>query len=372
ILDIDPTSRRALSALDDLYARQEMWGDLADNVDRQLRMADDPDDQIGLMLRLAQLREARMSAVEAAISIYSDVLEREPTNEVALGSLERLLQSDDHQMVIAEILEPIYHSSNEFGKLIGIHEIQARHASAPERRVELLHRIAELYEVALDDPQSAFGSMARALAEDPSNAQTQDELERLNRVAGGADELAAVYEARVETLEDVQLASHLLMKAAQIRETQLDDNETAIAHYRRVLSLDETQLEAATSLERLYQLTEKYEDLASIYLAKSRMLDMPDEQKDYLFRGAHIYEEVLERPVSAIEVYNQVLAIDPDDAQALDKLIELYLRLEKWELLLQVYTKKADIVVDPDEKKRLYAEVGAVYERELGNVEKAI
>lgn len=372
ILDIDPTSRRALSALDDLYARQERWGDLADNVDRQLRMADDPEEQINLMLELAQLRELRMNAVEAAISIYSDVLEREPSNAVALGSLERLVQSTDHQTVIAEILEPIYHAANEFAKLIGIHEIQAAHASAPDRRVELLHRIAELYEVALDDPQSAFGSMARALAEDPANVRTQEELERLNRVAGGPEELAAVYEQRVETLEDVQLASHLLMKAAQIRETQLDDNETAIAHYRRVLALDETQLDAATSLERLYQLTEKYDDLASIYLAKARMLDIPDEQKDYLFRGAHIYEEVLERPEAAIEVYNQVLAIDPDDAQALDKLIELYLRLEKWELLLQVYTKKADIVSDPDEKKQLYAEVGAVYERELGDVEKAI
>ncbi len=372
ILDIDPASRRALSALDDLYARQGMWGDLADNVDRQLRMADDPDEQINLMLQLAQLREQRMSAVEAAIRIYSDVLEREPSNAVALASLERLVQSNDHQTVIAEILEPIYHAANEFAKLIGIHEIQAKHASAPDRRVELLHRIAELYEVALDDPQSAFRSMARALAEDPANTRTQEELERLNRVAGGPEELASVYEERVETLEDLSLASHLLMKAAQIRETQLDDNETAIAHYRRVLGFDETQLDAATALERLYQLTEKYDELASIYLTKSRMLDIPDDQKDYLFRGAHIYEEILERPEAAIEVYNQVLAIDPDDAQALDKLIELYLRLEKWELLLQVYTKKADIVVDPEEKKRLYAEVGAVYERELGNVEKAI
>src|SRR5690606_21745241 len=243
---------------------------------------------------------------------------------------------------------------------------EATHASAPERKVELLHRIAELYEVAIDDPAASFETMTRALAEDPSNLRTQEELERLNQVAGSADQLAQVYEQRVAGLEDPQHASQLLMKAALIRETQLDDNETAIAHYRRVLEIDETQIDAASALERLYQLTERYEELAAIYLAKSGMLSTPDDQKDYLFRAAQIDEDGLERPEAAIAVYNQVLAIDPYDAQALDKLIELYLRLEKWELLLEVYTKKAEIVVDPDEKKRLFVEVGAVYERELG------
>src|SRR5690606_1065182 len=249
ILDIDPTSSSALASLDSLYERQELWGDLADNVDRQLRMADDPDRQIALMVRLAELRETRMGSVEAAIAIYSDVLERDASNPSALGALERLLAVDEHQMVIAEILEPIYHSSNEFAKLIGIHEIEANHASAPDRRVELLHRIAELYEVAIDDPAAAFETMTRALAEDPSNLRTQEELERLNQVAGGADQLAQVYEQRVASVDDPQLASQLLMKAALIRETQLDDNETAIAHYRRVLEIDDAQIDAASALE---------------------------------------------------------------------------------------------------------------------------
>ncbi|MFW6067333.1 MAG: tetratricopeptide repeat protein [Myxococcota bacterium] len=372
ILEIDPTSQRALSALDDLYARQEMWTDLADNVQRQLEMVADPDDEIALMLRLADLREKRMEAVEAAIEIYREVLERDAQNTDALGALERLLEQPEHQLVIAEILEPIYRDANQFERLIGVHEIQAHHASSPDRRVELLHRIAELYEVALDRANEAFQSFARALAEDPGNSMTQEQLERMARATGGMEALAQVYEQQVQNVEDPQLASTLHMKAAEIREEQLGDNEGAIAHFRRVLELDPQHLEAATALERLFQLAERYEELATIYLAKARMLTSPDEQKDYLFRAAQLYEEILERPNDAIGVYDQVLEIDPEELQALDKLIELYLRLEQWEKLLSVYTRKADIVVDPDEKKRLYVEVGAVYERELGDVEKAI
>ncbi|MCB9599498.1 MAG: tetratricopeptide repeat protein [Sandaracinus sp.] len=372
ILALDPTSPRALGALDDLYGRQEMWAELADNVGRQLELAEDDAQQIALMLRLAQLRETKMNVVEAAIEIYRDVLLREPTNEVALQNLERLLASEAHQVAIAEILEPIYRDSGEVPKLIGIHEIQARHASSPERRVELLHRIADLYEVALDDYPNAFESHARALAEDPANARTQEELERLAPAIGDMEALAKVYEERVEGLEDAPLAAALLVKAAEIREEQLADHDTAISHYQRVLQLDDQHLGAATALERLYQLGEKWEELATIYLAKTRMMPTPEEQKEHLYRAAQIYEELLERPADAITVYHMALEIDEEDLPSLDKLIELNLRLEKWESLLEVYTRKADIVIDPDEKKRLYAEVGAVWEQELKDNAKAI
>lgn len=383
ILELDPTSRTALTSLDRLFEKQELWSDLADNIGRQLTIADDPDEQTRLMLRLAMLRETRMGAVEAAIEIHREVLGRDPSNADALGALERLLQQTAHQPVITEILEPLYRDANEFAKLIGVHEIQASHASAPERRVELLHRIAELYEIALDDAPHAFESFARALGEDAGNATTQEQLERVAAMTGDYEALAATYEARAARFyeegeggrpgaDEIPLAAHLLTKAAQIREDQLADVETAIAHHQRVLDLDAAHLGAASSLERLYQQTERYEPLAQILLVKSAMLEVPEEQKEHLFRAAAIYEELLERPLDAIAVYSKVLDVDPEEVAALDKLIELYLRLEKWAELLEIYTKKADVVVDPDEKKRLYLEVGAVYERELADGVKAI
>ena len=372
ILEIDPGSPRALAALDDLFARQEMWTELADNVDRQLELATDDQAQTALMIRLADLRETKMSAPEAAIEIYREVLYRDPSQPEALEALERLLQVADHQVLIAEILEPIYRDSGAVPKLIGVHEIQSTHASAPERRVELLHRIAELYEMAMDDYPSAFESYSRALSEDPANELTQQQLERLTPMLGDAEALAKTYEEQVVEVEDPALAASLYMKAARIRENQLSDFDRAITHYRRVLELDEHHLEAATSLERLFQLNERYEELAQIYLHKAKILPSLEEQKQYLYRAATLYEEILERPQDSIKVYHQALELDAEDVTSMDKLIELNLRLEQWEPLLEVYNQKAEIVYDPEEKKRLYSEVGAVYEGELQDNVKAI
>ncbi|MFO0712453.1 MAG: tetratricopeptide repeat protein [Sandaracinus sp.] len=386
VLELDPTSKRGLTSLDRLFERQQQWTELADNVQRQLSLATAPDEQTVLMLRLASLRETHMGAADAAIEIHRDVLSRDPSNADALAALERLLASPQHQLAITEILEPIYRDANEFQKLIGVLEIQTQHATSAERKVELLHRIAELYEIALDDGGNAFTSYARALGEDPANTTSQEQLERLAATTGDFESLAKVYEERSvalvsaqagagaegEVAEEIQLANALLTKAADVRESQLGDVATAIAHHQRILELDGSNLNAASSLERLFQGVEQYEPLALILLRKAEMLDSPEEKKEHLFRAAAIYEEILERPTDAIEVYKKVLTVDAEEVQALDKLIELNLKLERWTDLLGVYTQKADVVGDPDEKKRLFVEVGAVYEHELQDAAKAV
>ena len=372
ILELDPASPRALVALDQLYEQSAMWTELADNVSRQLELAEDPAQQVACMLRLAGLREQRMGAVEGAIEIYREVLSRDADNEQALSALERILQQPQHELAVAEILEPLYRQAGEYKKLIGALEIEARHAGSTEQKVLLLHTIAELYEISLDDLPSAVTTYARALSEEPSNESTQAQLERAAIAADDANSLARIYEREVALVSDPTVAASLHVKAAQLRENMLHDVEGAIAHYRRVLELDPSHLEAASALERLYQSSANYDSLAGTFLAKSAMLNDIEDKKQYLYRAAQIYEDVLAQPLRAVETHKQVLELDPEDLTALDKLIELYLKLERWEDLLGVYAKRADIVTSPAEKKALFAEMGAVYERELHDNVRAI
>ena len=144
ILELDPTNRGALTALDDLLARQGLWSDLVDNVERQLSMNDDPQEQTVLLLRLAEIREERMGSTDAAVEIYRDVLANDASNPAALGALERLLESSEHQAAVADILEPIYKDGGASARLVDVYEIQAHHATAPERRLSLFNEIAKL------------------------------------------------------------------------------------------------------------------------------------------------------------------------------------------------------------------------------------
>ncbi len=372
ILELDPINRQALAALDDLLARGGSWTELADNIERQLQMTDDADEQTALMLRLAELREQRMNSTAAAIEIYRDVLVADGSNPSALGALERLLESPEHQATAADILEPIYKASDAAGRLVEVYEIQANHATAPERRVSLFHEIAKLREFSLSDLSGAFESFARAFREDPSTPQSRDALERLSGAVGGADALASVYEQVVRDLDDPELAIAFLLRAAEIREDQLGEIDTAVQHYQQVLEIDDAHHASADALERLFQQAERYEDLAAIYRRKAEMFPSAAEQREQLVKAAAIYEDILDRPAEAISVHQQVLEVEPDDIESLDRLIELQTRLGKWEALLATYERKADIVADPDIRKDLFIAMGGVHEQQLDAPEPAI
>ncbi|HEY1955264.1 MAG TPA: tetratricopeptide repeat protein, partial [Polyangiaceae bacterium] len=372
VLELDPQSARALAALDAILVRQKMWPELAENLEAQLALTTDDQAQLALMLRLAALRETEMNQVETAIEGYRSVLDRDPNNAQALGALERLGQTPEHELAIAEILEPLYRHLGDHAKLIGVHEVQVRRADDAARKVELLHQIAQLYEDAAGDLNQAFATYARALQSDAASEETQQQLERVARATSRFQDLAHVYEELGGATQEADLASSLWSMAARVYEQDIGDQETAIARYRKVLEIDPLNLAAAESLERLFRTAGKYPELSQILQRKAEILEEPHDQKEALFQAAAIEEDMLERPEEAIAVYKKVLDIDGDDVRALDALIKRYLGLSNWSDLLGIYTRKADLVADPEEKKRIYYQVGAVYERELGDVAKAI
>ena len=372
VLELDPASARALGALDALFTRQKMWNELADNLEAQLALASTDEAQLTLMLRLAALRETEMGQVDVAIEGYRSILERNPNDKEALAALERLGKDPGHELAIADLLEPLYRHLGDFQKLIGVHEVQVRCVESTERRVELLHQIAQLHEDAAGDQNAAFATYARALREDPANELTQQSLDRVARATGRFQDLAKVFELLGGRIEEPTLASQLFTISARVYEVDLGDLETAIERYRRVLEIDAFNLGAAESLERLFRTSNRYADLAIILQRKADILDEPDKKKDALFQAAAIEEDVLEKPEAAIAVYQKVLDLDSEDLRAIDALIKRYLGLSRWVDLLAVYAKKADLVADPEEKKRIYYQVGATYEHELGDVIKGI
>ena len=372
VLELDPSSARALQALDALFTRQKMWTELAENIEAQLALAPNDEAQLALMLRLAALREKEMGQVDVAIEGYRSVLERDTTNQDALAALERLGGDPKYELTIADLLEPLYRQTGNYAKLVGAHEVQVKKSESVERRVELLHQIAQLHEDAANDQGAAFSTLARALAEDPGNEETQRSLDRVTRGTGRFQDLAHVFEELGEKIDDPALGSALFTSSARIYEADLADVDTAIARYRRVLEIDPSNLAAAESLERLFRAANRYEDLSVILQKKAEVLEEPADKKEALFQAAAIEEDVLERPEPAIAVYQKVLDLDSDDLRAIDALIKRYLGLSRWEELLAVYAKKADLVADVEEKKRIYYQVGATYERELGDVARAI
>jgi tetratricopeptide (TPR) repeat protein len=365
----------ALRALDRLYQQKGDWRDLADNLGQQLALSEDPADAIALLGRLGVLREQRLGQMGGAVETYRKILQSEPEHAETLAALERILpdpKAREHELEVAQLLEPVYKIRGDWPRLIGVYEIEARHAVDPEAKIMLLRLIADGYEVGMDDPTRAYEALGRALKEDPLNVEVQSTSERLARVLGQLPNLVSRYQSLVGSVADPELKNALLHKVALLCEIELGDDAQAAAAYAAALDASPRDLKAANALEQLYLRASDYPNLVTLLMRKAEIVEALADKKTLYFKAAQIYEEVLEDLESSIGVFRQVLSVDDADRASLDQLERLYIRLARWNELKNIYSKKADLAPNPAEKKQMLFVLGQVYDRELNDPERAI
>ncbi|MCB9536432.1 MAG: tetratricopeptide repeat protein [Myxococcales bacterium] len=372
VLQGAPENTRALRALDRLYGQEAMWPELADALERQLALTEDADEQIELKVRLAALHHQQLGNLGLAIETYRSVLDAAPDNAAALEALETLIDEPDHRAAIADILEPIYEAKDDWAKLIEVYEIQREFSADDRRKVELLHRIARLHQERGGDAERAFHSYARAFQVDPSDAPTLAQLHTLAEVLGLWTELVDVYQGQVPHILDATVATDVHKRVARVLLEQLGDLNQSRHHYEAAYANDDTDLTVIAALEDIYFQTEQWHELVAVLLRKAELTEDAEARKDLYFRVSAIYEEMLEDPYRAVDIFQMVLEVDDTDARALDALERIFLTLQRWEDLMEVLHRKAALTDDLNARKDIYYVIGASYERELDDLMRAV
>ena len=290
-----------------------------------------------------------------------------------MRALEAMLGDASFTATVVETLEPVYRSTGAWDRLVRALEVQAG-LSERGARVDLLHRVAELRETALDDGAGAFDALRKALAEDASREDTLNALDRVARALDADKDFVEALEARItalpETDGEVRVALH--RRASAVSEERLRDLPRAVGHEVAALAVQPTNLDAVSALERLYQITDQPRELTEVLARKSEISDDPDEKKQLLWRAAEIEESVLNDVEAAVRTYRRIVAVDDGEVTALDALIRIFVTGSRWTELLAVYDRKASLIGDADEKKRIHFEVAAVQETELRDNDRAI
>ncbi|HZS36899.1 MAG TPA: tetratricopeptide repeat protein, partial [Polyangia bacterium] len=254
ILETGGDASPELEALDRIYQRRAAWRPLADVLERRLQLDGVRADKLPVELRLAQLEETHLGDAARAVALYRGMLEIDPEHAEARAALERRLLDREFELEAAAILEPIYERRGELERLVAAREVQVTHAGSDERRVQLLHGIAELLERKLGRAPDAFAALARALRLDPSRRATFDQLDRLAEATSSWEPLAQLYKeiaARPLALADQVSVRCRLGRVYQ----KLGELKRAIATYTRVLDLDGANSEAQEALARMEAMT---------------------------------------------------------------------------------------------------------------------
>src|SRR6185437_1020292 len=328
ILELDPDDLQALSRLDVLYERAQNWPELLSVLTRESEMTGDPNEGTSFQYRIAELYEKHLEDVPRAVELYSNILQRQMDHEPTLRALEGLKDGDADPLGAAAVLEPVYEAISDWPKLIRVHEVQVRRSTDAFQKVDLLHRIARLYEDALGDHVSAFETYARALPMDDGNEQTLGNLERLAMVVNRWPNVAQLYDAQVEDLsqsgENVDRLVELGLRNAQVFEVQLEDVDGAIARYRRVLTAAPDNLTAIRALDRLYLQTERWSELATVLAREAEVAESPDDVLELKHRLGQVLQGRLGDVDGALAAYREVIGAAPDHQATLRALEGLF------------------------------------------------
>ena len=374
-LELDPTHTPSRRALQRLYGRLKRWPELAELLRRDLDEATGQE-AVDLAHELATIYETRLERVPDAVDHYELVLESSPTHLRAQEGLERLMENRQERQRVASILHPIFESQGAWGELAKVLEVQLEDLTDPASRAAHLSRIGELSETRLHDDEIAFDAYARAVREDVADGSARSDLARLASKLGRHRQRAELLDGGLATVGDDFVKTELLLELAELWDVSEPEPEHAERIYQQLVRFErdnpEIVLRASRALERLHLAAGDHGPLAQDLRRQIQFEDDETRRDELLSRLADLLETTLHDPESAIEVHQERLELDPADADALSSLERLYEQLGRWQPLVEVIERRAELAGDEQEQLVLYRRVGETFEEKLGNIESAI
>ncbi len=364
----------AVASLERLYASTARWGDLVALHDRELGADGTTQERkAALHHALGRIYERELEEMDRAFDEYGAALDQEPTHEPTIASLESLMAGKVHASRAAEMLEGVYLARLDWRKVMGSIEARLEASQDPDERRTLLGRLAKLHEEQEENYRAALDTVAKLLAEDPSDEATVADLERLARVANAEARLAEIYAEQLEKVTaDEPATARLAFRTGELLEAA-HSVDRALVFYRRAYQFaPEDEQVAFVAIDRLLQRAERAAERVSLYRDALEYRTSPEDRVATLHTIAGIERGDLHDDDAAILTLRSVLDTDDADAQALEGLAILYTRRERFRDLADLLRRRAEQSALPDEEARFRLDLARVLDANLGEQGAAI
>lgn len=369
-LDARSDDRRAMIALEELYAEADDAPRLLEILKLRVENAADDGEKKQLLFRMAKLQRGPLEDRDSAISTYEDIL---------LVSLET-------DAITA--LEQLYKDAARYADLITLYERQLEGAvgDAAELRV----KIAVVAHKNTGDVSRAFDELQAALDVDPTHAGAVAELEALllaedpEHRARAGEMLDPVYlrradwgkvkvalEARLAASQDPTLRRDLLQRLATLHEEQLEDFRAALDTVAALLHEDLSDESVWRELERLAKVAGAEKRLAEIYAGELTALTSDDAPSAKLSRRTGELYADLGDVESALRWYRRAHEFEPESRELFDRIDALLTKEKRYEERVALYRAALDYRQGQARLDALHA-IAGLERVELKDPEKAI
>lgn len=361
----------AFEGLERLYQKAEQWDDLSQLYERALDAT--VGDSVATRYKLGRVFLDHLEDPHQALEHFRLTLSKDGSHEETITALEELMKLEEHRAVAAEILEPVFLGRMDWPKVTGALEARLSDETDLAVRKELLRRLGEIHEDYLEDLDGALEQYARLFREDPADRDVWETLGRLGRVLEKWDRLAEIYaEALADITVDDPDTARLAFITGELFETKASDLDKAEVHYERALRFDPTDEEGFLALERVRIALERWGSLLALYRERVDVVEIDSERIALLHKIASLQEKKLDTPGAAVDVYREILEINPADAEATEALDRLLTGGENWAELADHLRSRIEAAIGSGEELELKHRLAEILAERLHDKDGAI
>lgn len=331
-----------LDALRRLHARAERWDDVLRTLERQIERCGSEARSLAVCLihEAAEVCEVRLGDLDGAVERHRQALELQPEHGPSLQALGR-----------------IYSRQGNWEAVVALYRAEVEQEELPPgRRSSLLYKMGEIYHDRLHDEPAALRVHEEALEATPRFLPALQAQARLYRQGGDSEQLVLSLSRQADVLADPARRAAILLEVGELYETELDQVDRAVEHYRRAIEQCPGHDGAREALLRVLGGAERWREVAEV--CERALPDVGGDQArlELLKIAGEVWEHRLLEPERAARLYEEALALAQDDVESLEALSRIYRRTGSYGRLVEIYELLAHSATDPREV------VGYLYE----------
>jgi tetratricopeptide (TPR) repeat protein len=359
-LGLDPTNLDALIVL----------GDISFEAKRSLEAAKHYEGVVGRADTLE-----RAEAIRVLVH-YVDALSQTGSTEKALAPMDTLLRiaPDDMQALERVALVTFENGSpkratelfqdllERFGSRMSEHE----RGQAQYRLGEALRQIGNLA-----DAKKPLEDAADA---DPGNAAPLIALAKIYEAEEKWNDVIKVKTRHLDVASGDQRVE-LLIEIGDISGEKLNDRAAAAKSFVAALEDRPDDRKLLAKLMQLYSEEKDWNKLVEVVLRLAEFVDDAKQKVKYLHTAAIVTARQAGDVDRALELYEQILALEPRFDKALNEAVELERERGNWEGVERVLKRRLDAATEADDKAAMldsFQQLGELYEKNLGLMDQAI
>jgi tetratricopeptide (TPR) repeat protein len=325
IRKIDPANHDMVEFYRAYYGAKNDQAHLLQVIAQAQKTETDVERRVAMGMEMARAAEARPQSADKAIELWKGLLRLKPRLPEAIASLKTLYTRTEKWNALLEILKE---------------ELDALPAEGVDEKVARLLEIVAIYRDRLNLDVMVVNTYLSVLALRPDHPDALAALSSRYEAQGRWSDLIGVLGKQAEAEKDGAARVALHRRIATLWADKLGKHANAVASLEKILEADPRDAETSAKLKDLYAKSRAWKPLLEVYRRELPYLEDPAARRPRLSEMARVAGERLNDVREAINLWNQVLALEPRNADALTGLATLYERERRWPALVEILERQ--------------------------------